>query len=447
MDRGTRVGELARDHVPGGKLIDLPYNAYAERFARTKELLKNGAPAVYEASFSADGVYTAIDILKREELGFRLIEVKSTASVKEQHIPDVAVQAHVLRQNGLEVIGADLMHLNRGCAYPDLSNLFIRADVSEAVHAAEKNVPTWIAEQLDMLEAPLPNVATGPHCSAPYVCPFMSRCWPSLPPHHVTTLFRMNQRRALDLDEQGYRTIDELPENIQLGAVADRQRRAVQEDWLIVEPALTKALEIFAPPIAFIDFETLRLAVPAWNGCHPYDQVPVQFSCHVQAEDGSVTHHEWLAEGPDDPRPQLAAALIHACASARTVVAYNVSFERKRIEEIAAAFPALAPQLLSIAARLVDLLPIVRDHIYHPDFHGSFSLKKVLPALVPELSYDGLSISEGGTASIELERLLFNSDGLDAEATKQLRSDLLRYCHQDTWGLVKLLEFLRQLPV
>jgi len=443
MDRGTRVGELARSYVPGGVLIDLPYNAYPERFARTDELLHGGAPAVYEASFNADGVYTAVDILKREERGFRLIEVKSTTSVKEQHIPDVAVQTHVLRQNGLEIIGAEVMHLNRECAHPDLSNLFVRSDVSDAVHAAERNVPAWIAEQLNVLQSSLPDVTTGPHCTTPYVCPFMARCWPSLPPHHVSTLYRLRQQRALELDEQGYRIIDDLPDDVPLGAIADRQRRAIREGRIIVEPTLARSLDVFVPPIAFIDFETVCLAVPVWNGCRPYDNVPVQFSCHVQDTDGSVAHHEWLTEGPEDPRPQLAAALIHACASARTVVAYNTVFERKRIEEIAAAFPAFAPQLLSIAARLLDLLPIVRNHVYHPQFDGGFSLKKVLPALVPELSYDGLPIADGGTASIELERLMFSGDGLDAEATKQLRSDLLRYCHQDTWGLVKLLEFLR----
>jgi len=337
------------------------------------------------------------------------------------------------------------MHLNRECAYPDLSNLFLRSNVSDAVRAVEESVPTWIAEQLDMLEGPLPDVATGPNCSVPYECPFMSRCWPSLTPHHVNSLYRMKQQRALDLDEQGYRTIYELPENVPLEAIADRRRRAVQENRTIVEPKLAKALEVFVPPIAFIHFETVGLAVPVWNGCHPYDNVPVQFSCHVQEDDGSVAHYEWLAEGPEDPRPQLAASLIKACASARTIVAYNAGFERQWIEQIAAVFPALAPQLLSITARLADLLPIVRNHIYHPDFHGSFSLKKVLPALVPELSYDGLAIAEGGTASIELERLMFSGDRLNAEATKQLRSDLLRYSHPDTWGLVKLLDFLRKM--
>lgn len=444
MDRGTRVGELARNYVPGGVMIDLPYNAYTERVELTRQALESGAPTVYEASFRTGGVFVAVDILKRDDRGFRLIEVKSSTSVKEHHIPDVAVQAYVLRQNGLDLVGTEVMHLNRECAYPDLSNLFIRSDVTEAVAAIEDRVPGWVARQIEMLQGPVPDVPIGPHCTTPYECPFMARCWPTLPPHHVSTLYAMN-RRALELEAQGYRTIYDLPENIPLGPIADRQRRAVKEGRIIVEPTLGRALDAFAPPIAFLDFETVSLAVPVWEGCHPYDTVPVQFSCHVQQADGRVTHHEWLAGGPADPRPTLAARLVQACEGAQTIVAYNAGFERRCIEQMAEALPALASPLRSIVARLVDLLPVVRNHVYHPDFGGSFGLKSVLPALVPELRYDALAIADGGTASLELERLLFNGDGLDPAAREQLRSDLLRYCHQDTWGLVKLLERLRGL--
>ncbi len=444
MDRGTRVGELARSQFPDGVLIDLPHDAYSERFARTNEALQNGAPAVYEASFQAAGVFTAVDILKREDRGFRLIEVKSTTSVKDHHIPDVAVQAHVLRQNGLDIVGTELMHLNRDCAYPDLSNLFVRSDVTEAANAVGEDVPRWVADQLEMLQGAVPDVAIGPHCETPYECPFMARCWTELPPHHVSTLYRIGQR-VLELDEQGYRTIHDLPEDVPLGLIADRQRRAVREGRMIVEPTLAKALDVFVPPIAFIDFETLGLAIPVWNGCHPYDNVPVQFSCHVQKADGSVTHHEWLAEGPEDSRLALAQQLIKACEGAKTVVAYNAGFERKCIEQMADALPALAAPLRNITTQLVDLLPIVRNHVYHPAFAGSFSLKKVLPALVPELSYDGLAIAEGGTASLELERLLLNGDGLEPDTKKQIRRDLLGYCRQDTLALVKILEDLQHL--
>ncbi len=444
MHRGTRVGEIARRYVPGGILVDVTHDAYMERLARTRQVLDEGAPVVYEASFRAAGVFVAVDILKREDRGFRLIEVKSTTSVKEHHVPDVAIQASALRQAGLEVVGTEVMHLNRACTYPDLSNLFVRSDVTEPARAIETRVPGWVAQQIEMLGGPLPDVPIGPHCTSPYECPFMARCWPSLPPHHVSTLYAM-RRRALELDEQGYRTIHDLPEDVPLGAIADRQRRAVQEGRIIVEPTLGRALEAFVPPIAFLDFETVGLAVPVWEGCHPYDAVPVQFSCHVQEVDGRVTHHEWLAGGSEEPRPPLAERLIEACDGARTVVAYNAGFERQRIEEMAEALPALAAPLRSIGARLVDLLPVVRNHVYHPKFGGSFGLKRVLPALVPELRYDELVIADGGTASLELERLLFIGDGLAPAATDQLRGNLLRYCERDTWGLVKILACLRRL--
>ncbi len=436
MARGSRIGEIARGYVPGGVVIDLPYDAYDARIGVTRQALADGAPAVYEAAFRAGGVFVAVDILTRSARGFRLVEVKSTASVKAHHIPDVAVQAHVLQQNGLDLVGTEVMHLNRACTYPDLLNLFVRADVTEAAGAIASQVPGWIAGQLAMLQGSVPDVAIGPHCTTPYECPFMARCWPTLPAHHVSTLYSM-RRRALELDEQGYRTIHDVPEDVPLTQIADRQRRAVQEGRLIVEPTLGRALDAFVPPIAFLDFETVGLAVPVWEGCHPYDAVPVQFSCHVQEADGRVTHHEWLASGSEDPRPALAERLIRACEGARTVVAYNAPFERQCIEQMASVLPALAAELRGIAARVVDLLPVIRNHVYHPDFGGSFGLKSVLPALVPELSYDDLPINEGMVANMELERLLFTGEGP--------RNDLLRYCERDTWGLVKILERLREL--
>jgi predicted RecB family nuclease len=444
FDEGTHVGEVARTYVPGGVLIDLPYNAYAERIKATEAALRQRTPVIYEASFRASQVYVSVDILESRPKGASVIEVKSTTSVKAQHLPDVAVQAHVLGHSGVDASRLEIMHLNRACAYPDLSNLFTRADVTEPAHDALETMPGVIQDQLAMLAGPLPDVAIGEHCRTPYECPFMGRCWPPRPPHHVSTLHSVG-RRALVLEEQGYATIHDLPEGVQLRAIQDRQRRAVQAGQLIVEPGLAAALRAFHPPLAFLDFETVGLPIPIWNGCHPWDQVPVQFSCHVEDAGGRVTHHERLAEGPGDPRPALAERVIRACEPARSVVAYNAGFERGCIMRMADTLPAMAEPLRRIADRLVDLLPVVRNHIYHPDFGGSFSLKSVLPAMVPELRYDTLAIGDGETASLELERLLFQEAELTPEAKFQLRNDLLRYCHQDTWGLVKLLERLRQL--
>jgi hypothetical protein len=229
-------------------------------------------------------VFVSVDILEGRGMGHCLVEVKSTTRVKDQHLPDVAIQAHVLRRSGLDVTRMEVMHLNRECTYPDLRDLFVRVDVTEAVEGLLSEGCQAIATQATMLGGLRPDVQIGDHCSTPYEYPFVERCWPVMPPHHVSTLYAMRQR-ALELDEEGYHMIHDLPEDVVLRAIADRQRRAVQAGRVVVEPGLAEAV---------------------WNGCHPYDQVPVQFSCHVLHADGQMTQHAWLAAGPGDPRPALA---------------------------------------------------------------------------------------------------------------------------------------------
>ena len=444
LDQGRAVGAAARAHVPGGVLIDLPHDAYDARLSATRDALARGAPVVYEAAFRADGVFVAVDILERQGERFCLTEVKSSTGVREAYLLDVAVQAHVVRRCGLDVGRLEVMHLNRACAFPDLRNLFVRADVTALVEPLLPGLPGHIASLAAALSGPLPDVAVGAHCLRPYPCPFAARCWPALPPHHVSTLYAMRDR-SLELDEQGYHTIFDLPEDLALGPAADRQRRAVQTGRLVVDPGLADALAAIEPPVAFLDFETVGLAIPVWNGCHPYDQVPVQFSCHVDDGAGHLAHHAWLADGPGDPRPALAERLVEACAGARTVVAYNAKFERECIGVLARAAPALAAPLEAIAERFVDLLPIVRNHVYHPDFGGSFSLKRVLPALVPGARYEDLVIAGGRAASVELARLLLRGEEMDPEERQAVRRALFEYCGLDTRGLVDLLAYLRRL--
>jgi hypothetical protein len=442
LDQGARVGEAARAYVPAGVLV--ADGSQGERLAATREVLNSGASVVYEAAFRADGVFVSVDILERRPDGWCLTEVKSSTAVKKHYLTDVAIQTNVLRRSGLDVGRVEIMHLNRECAYPDLGNLFVREDVTERVEALLPGIPKEVADLHAALAGPLPRVATGDHCCVPYQCPFMQRCWPVLPPHHVSALYAMRQR-ALELDEQGYRTIHDLPEEVALNAIASRQRRAVQTGQLVVEPTLAKALEGFVAPVAFLDFETIGIAMPVWDGCHPYEAVPVQFSCHVEAVDGQVTHYEWLAEGRGDPRQRLAEHLVTACSGARTVVAYNAAFERRCLKQLAAAVPRLAYPLGEIESKVKDLLPIVRSCVYDRNFGGGFGLKSVVPALVPELRYDDLPIGEGETASLELARLLLRGADLDASVKNQLRANLAEYCRRDTLGLVKLLQRLRQL--
>jgi predicted RecB family nuclease len=444
LDQGTKVGERAREYVPGGCLIDIPHDRIEERVAATSAALAAGARVVYEASFLADRVFAAVDILERRGDGFGLIEVKSSTTVKPEHLPDVAIQMHVLRRAGLEVTRAEVMHLNRACTYPDLSDLYVREDVTSGVVALLPAVPRLAEAQLGMLEGPLPGVAIGPHCTAPHDCPFLARCWSGLPEHHVSTLYYAG-KKAWDLESRGYRTIFDLPEGLDLHPAAERQRRSVREGRMIVEPGLGEALAAFRPPLAFLDFETVAPAIPVWEGCHPYDAVPVQFSCHKQ-EGGALAHFEWLAEGPEDSRAACAERLIAACAGAETVVAYNAAFERTCLGPLAARLDArLVRGIQDIDRRLQDMLPLVREHVYHPAFHGSFGLKRVLPALVPELSYEGLEVSDGSLASVLLDRLLFGEAAMQDEERRGLRQDLLRYCALDTLGAARLFQRLREL--
>lgn len=418
FDQGTQVGRVARDYVAG---------------------------ADYEPAFFADHTHVAVDILERRPEGSAVVEVKATNRVKPEHIPDVAIQVHVLRQAGLPVERAEVMHLNPECHHPDLSNLFVREEVTPKVEAFLPMVPDEIAAQLRMLAGPLPVVPIGEHCTKPRDCPFLARCWPTLPEHHVSTLYRIQRSKVLEYQAQGYETIHDLPSDLELSVIHARQVEAVSTGRMVMKAALADALTAFGSPLAFLDFETVSLAIPVWNGCHPWETVPAQFSCHVEGSGGRLVHHAFIAEGPADPRPVLAERLVSACARARGVVAYFASFEQGCLRNLAAAVPELATELREIEAKLLDLLPVIRNHVYHPDFGGSFSIKSVLPALVPGLSYQDLEIRDGEIASVELMRLLFEAERLGPEAKAPRRDALLRYCERDSWALVKLLEQLRRL--
>ena len=450
MDQGTEVGELARRQAGPGELIDFPRDQIEAKLEATADAVRRGVPRIFEAAFRAGGIFVAVDILERDGPRYTLVEVKSTTKVKPEHIGDVGVQVHVLRQCGVNITRAEVMHLNPDYTVPTSPNLpklpqlFVREDVTPSVEIYLLDLSVELAHQFAMLQGPRPEVPIGPHCFEPRDCPFMDRCWGGAPEHHVSSLYRIRSDTAWALASDGHETILELPTELKLSVVARRQVEAVGTQTMIVEPGLNAALAGLKGPIAYLDFETVGPAVPVWSGCHPYTTVPVQFSVHTERADGGYSHCEWLAEGPTDPRPVIARALIEACRGAGSVLMYS-SFERVRIRRLAEDVPELADELLELGGRLVDLEPIVRNHVYHPGFGGSFSLKEVLPALIAELSYDDLEVNDGQVASVLLNRMLLRNDPADAGERAALRANLLAYCKLDTWAMVKLVERLREL--
>jgi hypothetical protein len=435
FDQGKQVGELARTLFPGGVLVE------GRSVALTRKLIDDGAPAIFEASFLADNTFVAVDILEPRDGGFHLTEVKSSSSQKEEHLPDVAVQVHVLSQSGIKITGASVMHLNKECHYPDLSNLLARTDVTEAVQPLLNKVGWEIEAQLRMLEGPLPDVPIGLQCHEPYACPFMERCWPQ-DPDHIMRLYNIGPKKGCDYLATGVSRISQLPPTQKLNVTQKRQIKAMKEGRIIVEPGLKKALGAFDGRLGFLDFETIQRAVPMWPGMVPWEQAPAQFSYHQADGNGGYTHAEYLAEGPKDCRPELARRMIDATLGAEKVATYS-GFEKARIRGLQNAVPELKSELEELEGKLIDLLPVVRENVYHPDFGGSFSLKDVLPALVPDLTYSDLVIVDGLVASVEIARLLFVAGKIAKEEHDRVRQDLLNYCERDTWAMVRVLEKLR----
>jgi hypothetical protein len=443
FDQGRQVGELARQLFPGGTLIDLPHGDYAGRTEATQHATASGAPAIFEASFAADDVFVAVDVLVREGDGWRLIEVKSSSSLKDEHLLDAAIQLYVLQRSGLSVRAVEIMHLNREFRHPDKGELLVREEVTKDVVALLPGIPEEIQAQLAMLAGELPVASVGLHCSEPRDCPFMERCWPQ-EKDHIRTLYNVGPKKCHDYMVTGVHSVWQIPPKKKLPPAAQRQLRAMKENRLIVEPDLAAALEPFTGRLGFLDFETVGRAIPPWQDMTPWMQAAAQFSYHEVQADGTYAHTEWLAEGPHDARPLLAEAMIRATRSAQRVVTYS-AFEKTKIRELQIAVPDLRAELVALEMKLLDLLPVVRENVYHPDFHGSFGLKYVLTPMVPELSYSDLVIVDGMVASVEIARLLFVADRIPGHERDRVRHDLLSYCKQDTWAMVRLLEEMRRL--
>jgi predicted RecB family nuclease len=447
FDQGAQVGALARARLsalgPRLSAIDLSAADRTERVALTAGAIADGAIAIFEASFVADDTYVAVDALVREGDGWRMIEVKSASSLKDEHLPDAAVQLHVLTRAGVKVNAVEIMHLNNEFRHPDEGELFQRSEVTADAQARLPAIPNELAAQLEMLAGSLPDAPIGMRCHEPRYCPFMERCWPQ-ERDHISKLYNVGPKKTAEYMASGVHTIAQIPPKKKLPAAAQRQIRALNENRIIVEPGLAAALEPFDVKLGFLDFETIQRAIPVWPGMSPWEQAAAQFSYHEAEPGGTYRHDEFLAEGADDCRPALARAMIEATADAEKVVTYS-SFEKTRIRGLQQCVPGFRDELLELEGKLIDLLPVLRENVYHPDFHGSFSLKYVLTPMVPELTYKDLVIVDGMVASVEIARLLFVANRIPAEERTRVRQDLLDYCERDTWAMVKLLERMREL--
>jgi len=286
-----------------------------------------------------------------------------------------------------------------------------------------------------------PELPTGRHCTEPVTCEFFKQCNPPRPDDHVGYLPRIQASAVEELVEIGVESISDIPDDFPLN---ERQRRActsVQtgEPWFSAD--LGEELKGLKYPLFFMDFETVNPAIPRFPGMRPYDQLPFQWSVHVLREPGAEPeHHEFLAANTNDPRREFIASASPVLGKSGSILVYS-AFESQRLSDLAAWLPEFAGRIEKIQRRLWDLLPVVRNHVYHPRLAGSFSLKYVLPALVPDMTYAGMEVSDGTDAGLAWESLI--RGGLDETERDKVRKALLDYCGQDTLAMVRLVEALR----
>ncbi len=447
MEQGREVGKLARLLFAGG--VEVRSGDPEQAIRITRELIANPeVPAIFEAAFENGGVLVRVDVLQRRRDGrWRLVEVKSTASPKEEHLDDVAIQARVVSRSGLDVASSCLMHVNRNYVFQggsiDVRRFFKIRNLTRRVERLQPKLTFQVRSELRVLAMPNPpDIPTGPHCTYPVTCEFFSLCNPTLPSDHIGCLPRLHASAAEELEEMGIHSIRDIPDGFHL---SERQRIActsVQTGRPWFSSELGKELESLKYPLYFMDFETVNPAIPRFAGMRGFDHLLFQWSLHVQRQpDAEPEHYEFLATDTSDPRREFISSLCNALGESGSIVIYNQQFESQRLTELAAWLPEFAGRIKKMQSRLWDLLAVVRNHVYHSAFAGSYSLKSVLPALVPELSYEGMEVANGQDAGLAWESLVRGT--VDGAVRERTRKALLDYCRQDTLALVKLLETIR----
>ncbi|QQL43752.1 DUF2779 domain-containing protein [Sulfuriroseicoccus oceanibius] len=447
---GNQVGEVAQAlYATQGEseIIDFQQEGFANAINRSRHLLQSGSKILFEAGVQSAGGHAFADVMIPVRNGngtaWRMIEVKSSTKLKDYYRDDVAVQTYIATQAGVTIDSAALAHINNQFVYQGNGNyhgLFTENDLTAEAMGRHDEVAGWIRQAHDVAACTSePNIQPGSQCSDPFECPFIDHCHAHLPKatHPVTHLPRIQRTKVERLESMGIREMADVPDH-----ELNRTQQRVKEHTLagtcyFDRERAAAALEGLGYPAYFLDFETANLAVPVWKGTRPFQQIPFQFSLHQLNQSSTLTHTGFLNLSGNDPRIGFAEALIAHCGTTGPVYVYNAAFERRIINECAAAIPSLAPPLHAIANRLVDLLPIAREHFYHPDQCGSWSIKAVLPALCPDLNYNDLDgVKDGGMAVEAFSEAIAATTS--AQRKDQLREQLEEYCKLDTLAMVRM---------
>jgi hypothetical protein len=452
FETGNIVGDLACKLFPNGKEV-----SYTKDFSYmlniTQEYLDEKLPYIYEATFEYQGILVMVDVLKVEDDGVSIYEVKSSTSLKDIYLHDVSIQYYVLRNLGFNIKSSNVVYINneyiRGEEL-ELDKLFVIDEVSSHVEELQSNISNILEEfrvYLDDKENE-PNVDIGSHCKMPYECDAKDYCWKvqrQIPDYSIFNIFNLGSKKQIELYSQGIVNIEDIPSTFDMTANQSKAVENYKNKTTYIDKENIKAFcDDLTYPIYHLDFETFQQATPEYKGLKPFEQIPFQYSLHIEYENGSLVHKEFLAQDGIDPREQIAKRLIEDIPSDVTVLAYNMSFEKGVIKRLANTYPQYSEHLLSINENMKDLMiPFQKKWYITPSMQGSYSIKYVLPALIPELekAYKELDgVQNGSQAMNAFARL----GKLENQEKQKMRTSLLEYCKLDTLAMVKILEKLRK---
>ncbi|MDB5038298.1 MAG: hypothetical protein JWQ35_1826 [Bacteriovoracaceae bacterium] len=451
FDNGNLVGEFARTYFRGGVLIEEGRDDLGEAIQKTLNLIQEQkAPAIFEATFSYQGVLVRVDILENNFDGtWNLFEVKSSTEFKMQYLDDVRVQVWVVEGSGVKIKNAYLRNLNRDARFPDLTELFKDRKVTEAVREklflVDGEVKNIVEE---MKKGEPPEVKIGAHCLSPYSCEFVEHCWKNIPEGSVLEIanYKKSSLSKYELFDETP-LIKDLPQNFLTTPFQSRQWKASQQEGPVFDrKELKRSLCEPQYPFYYFDFETASPPIPLYDGMGPFAKIPAQYSLHIVREPGApLEHFEFLASGHGDPRDECVESLaLHFKNFSGTVIAYHQAFEKSVLKQLAQAFPDHSSFLMNLHEHFWDLMLIFKNIFYHRDFQGSYSIKYVLPYFAPDMEYSKLQIRDGGEAEAMLTKLLRGE--LTESLAVEVRKNLLAYCAQDTLAMViihqKLLELV-----
>jgi hypothetical protein len=425
---------------PGVHAVEFPM-AHQELYARADAVIDaNGSFVLRETKASTFP-------LKKDKV--------TPADPKDHHVDDAAIQMWVMEGSGLPIAAVELNLLNNAWRYPgdgDYSGLFRQMDISAAAADRRANVPGWLAGASAVIAGEMPDASVGAQCDKPYACSFHGFCEALEPagPEHPIELLPDSAGKGLAKKlraNKGYTSILEpAPEEL-TGAQAELYRRiqaAHRDGQSVTVPGADAILNGLPYPRYYFDFEGIDLPVPRWVGVRPYEQIPFQWSCHIERAPGQFEHAEFLDLTGDDPSLACIQRLQEVInpADGGPILVYFATYEKGRLEGLAQRHPEFSDLLQGYVGRLVDLHALVKSHYYHPDMQGSFSIKKVLPVVAPELDYGALEeIQEGTGAQVAYIEAALDST-TPPERKAEIEQRLKVYCRQDTWAMVRVAYFL-----